>query len=215
MKGAAKQMLTDTPTTTEPAFSVSNFKISDEDLPEFRDMKFEDINELHLDHPGANDPAYRKRRDYIASLAKKFRETGEITDVDYNDEEQGIWRHVATRLEELHEKYASPFYLKSKTRSRHLDRANTAALGNEPEAERADRLSPRTDRGPCRDTRFPVVAVVPRDALDPIHSPSFAARLHARARHRPRIDRPHSGLHKSGLCRLFAIRRPRRAYRER
>jgi monomeric phenylalanine-4-hydroxylase len=57
---------------------------------------------------------YRKRRDYIASLSKKFRETGVITDVDYTDEEQGIWRHVATRLEDLHQKYASPFYLKAK-----------------------------------------------------------------------------------------------------
>jgi len=107
-------MPNDTATTTEPAFSVSNFKISDEDLPAFRDMPFEDINELHVDHPGASDLEYRKRRDYIASLAKKFRETGEITDVDYTEDEQDIWRHVATRLEELHEKYASPSYLKAK-----------------------------------------------------------------------------------------------------
>jgi monomeric phenylalanine-4-hydroxylase len=114
MKGAAQQMPNDTATTSEPAFSVSNFRVSDEDLPEFRDMKFEDIEELHLDHPGANDPAYRERRDYIASLAKRFRETGEITDVDYNEEEQGIWRHVATRLEELHQKHASPSYLEAK-----------------------------------------------------------------------------------------------------
>lgn len=101
-------------TTTDPAFSLSNFHVSDEDLPKFRDMKFEDIEELHLDHPGANDPEYRERRDYIASLSKKFRETGAITDVDYTEEEQGIWRHVATRLEELHQKYASPFYLRAK-----------------------------------------------------------------------------------------------------
>src|SRR5438874_13070110 len=107
MKGAAKQMPTDTAaTTTEPGFEIANFDIKDEDLPEFRDMKFEDINELHLDHPGASDEAYRTRRDYIASLAKQFRQTGEITDVDYTDEEQGIWQHVATRLEELHQKYA-------------------------------------------------------------------------------------------------------------
>ncbi len=77
-------------------------------------MEFENINELHLDHPGANDEAYRTRRNYIASLAKRFRETGEITDVDYTDEEQGIWQHVATRLEEMHEKHASPFYLRAK-----------------------------------------------------------------------------------------------------
>lgn len=108
-------MLTDTATTTtEPAFEISNFQIPDEELPAFRDLEFEDINELHLDHPGASDVEYRKRRDYIASLAKRFRETGVITDVDYNEEEQNIWRHVATRLEELHQKHASPFYLKAK-----------------------------------------------------------------------------------------------------
>jgi phenylalanine-4-hydroxylase len=107
-------MPNDTATTAEPAFSVSNFKISEEELPAFKDMPFEDINELHVDHPGASDLEYRKRRDYIASLAKKFRETGEITDVDYTEEEQDIWRHVAGKLETLHQKYASPFYLKAK-----------------------------------------------------------------------------------------------------
>jgi len=101
-------------TTTDPAFPISNFKISEEELPAFSDMPFEDIEELHLDHPGANDEKYRERRDHIASLAKKFRETGEITDVDYTEEEQGIWRHVAATLEELHQKHASPFYLKAK-----------------------------------------------------------------------------------------------------
>jgi phenylalanine-4-hydroxylase len=113
MRGTA--MLTETATTTaDPAFSVENFDVKDEDLPEFRDMQFEDINQLELDHPGASDEVYRTRRDYIASLSKKFRETGVITDVDYTDEEQAIWKHVATRLEELHEKHASPFYLQAK-----------------------------------------------------------------------------------------------------
>ena len=108
-------MLTETAQTkTEPAFSVSNFEVKDEDLPEFKDLEFEDINELHLDHPGANDEEYRKRRDYIASLAKKFRETGEITDVDYTEQEQDIWRIVANRLEEIHQRRASRFYLKAK-----------------------------------------------------------------------------------------------------
>lgn len=107
-------MLTDSATTTEPAFSVENIHISDADLPAFTDMPFEDIEELHLDHPGANDPEYRERRDYIASLSKKFRETGVITDVEYNEDEQRIWHHVATRLEELHQKHASPFYLRAK-----------------------------------------------------------------------------------------------------
>lgn len=108
-------MPTETATTTsDPAFSVENIHVSDSDLPAFTDMPFEDIEELHLDHPGANDQEYRKRRDYIASLSKKFRETGVITDVEYNEDEQGIWRHVAAKLEELHEKHASPFYLRAK-----------------------------------------------------------------------------------------------------
>lgn len=99
---------------TETELGIQNSPSNVKELPEFRDLKFENINELHLDHPGANDPEYRKRRDYIASLAKKFRETGEVTDVDYNEQEQEIWQHVATRLAELHEKHASPFYLKAK-----------------------------------------------------------------------------------------------------
>lgn len=108
-------MLSETvPTKAEPAFSVSNFEVKDEDLPEFSDLKFEDINELHLDHPGANDEEYRTRRDYIASLAKKFRETGVITDVEYDEREQNIWRIVASRLEEIQARRASKFYLEAK-----------------------------------------------------------------------------------------------------
>lgn len=103
-----------TTTTAETHIALENFQVADDDLPTFRELDFEDINQLHLDHPGANDEDYRKRRDHIASLAKKFRETGVITDVDYTEEEQGVWRHVAGRLEELQQKYASPFYLRAK-----------------------------------------------------------------------------------------------------
>ena len=47
-------MSTETATTeTKPAFSVENIHISDADLPAFTDMPFEDIEELHLDHPGS------------------------------------------------------------------------------------------------------------------------------------------------------------------
>ena len=74
---------------------------------EFRELKFEKINQLDIDHPGANDKEYRARRDYIASCSKKFRETGVITDVDYNAREQRVWRYVAEELEELQQKFAS------------------------------------------------------------------------------------------------------------
>ncbi|MFV0389658.1 MAG: phenylalanine 4-monooxygenase [Pyrinomonadaceae bacterium] len=99
---------------SESVVEVKSYEIRDEDFPAFEDMAFEDIEELPLDHPGAKDPEYRRRRDYIASLAKRFRETGEITNVEYTDEEEGVWRHVAEELEELHAKHASPFYLQAK-----------------------------------------------------------------------------------------------------
>ena len=76
-------MLTEIDTIDTPAVTLSNFRIADEDLPPFRDMKFENINQLHLDHPGANDPAYRERRNYIASLAKKFRDDAEAIRLDH------------------------------------------------------------------------------------------------------------------------------------
>jgi phenylalanine-4-hydroxylase len=83
-------------------------------MPEFTDLEFEHLEQMDLDHPGANDPEYRARRDYIAGLAKKFRETGEITDVDYTPREQRVWRYVAEELEEIQQNLASSFYLEAK-----------------------------------------------------------------------------------------------------
>ena len=99
--------------TAKPV-DMTNYPVKEEDLPDFVDMPFEDIEELPLDHPGATDAEYRKRRDHIASMSKNFRETGKITDVDYNEEEQSVWRYVSNELEDLHQKHASPFYLKAK-----------------------------------------------------------------------------------------------------
>ncbi len=100
--------------TIEPKFTLANNEIRDEDLPAFRDLEFADINQLALDHPGANDEDYRARRDHIAGLSKNFRETGVITDVEYTDEEQKVWQIVATKLEELQAERASQFYLDAK-----------------------------------------------------------------------------------------------------
>lgn len=107
-------MLTETNHVAEPPVSIENYAVADADLPSFTDLDFEHIDQLELDHPGANDIAYRERRDYIASCARKFRETGNITDVDYSAREQRVWRYVAEELEELQQKYASPFYLRAK-----------------------------------------------------------------------------------------------------
>lgn len=107
-------MTSETAATKEPAFNLTNYEVKDSDLPEFRDMKFEQINQLDLDHPGANDAEYRTRRDHIAALAKNFRETHIITDVEYTPEEQQVWQIVATKLEEIQARRASEFYLEAK-----------------------------------------------------------------------------------------------------
>jgi phenylalanine-4-hydroxylase len=99
--------------------TTNNFMfLNTEPMPEFEDMPFEDIEELPIDHPGAHDETYRTRRDHIASLSKKFRLDPEhkIIDVEYTPEEQKIWQIVATKLEELHQKYASEFYLDAKSK---------------------------------------------------------------------------------------------------
>lgn len=104
--------------TSNAAASIANesadrFEI-DAPVPEFLDMKFEKINQLELDHPGASDSEYRTRRDFIAGLSKNFRETGVITDVDYDEREQNVWQTVAGKLEEAQARRATKSYLEAK-----------------------------------------------------------------------------------------------------
>lgn len=75
----------------------------------------ESITLLDLDHPGANDLSYRRRRDEIAALAAAWRRdpTG-IPDVAYTDEETETWRTVVSRLEAKHAARASAVYLRAK-----------------------------------------------------------------------------------------------------
>ncbi|MBI4472223.1 MAG: phenylalanine 4-monooxygenase, partial [Acidobacteria bacterium] len=75
-----------------------------------------DIAILDLDHPGAKDPEYRKRRNYIAEMAKYYREHGGVPVIEYTDQEHEVWRIVNSRLSVLHEKHASRIYLESKDR---------------------------------------------------------------------------------------------------
>src|SRR5215475_13034920 len=80
------------------------------------DLRFEEISMLPIDHPGAHDPEYRERRNFIARLAKQYREDPQhvIPDVDYTPQETDIWRHVYDQLEETHRRRASSLYLESK-----------------------------------------------------------------------------------------------------
>jgi len=80
------------------------------------DLGFEEISMLPIDHPGAHDTEYRARRNFIAGLAKQYREDPQhiIPDVDYTPRETAIWRHVYDQLEETQRRRACSLYLESK-----------------------------------------------------------------------------------------------------
>ena len=86
-----------------------------EDFP-IADIGVEEISSLPLDHPGAHDPAYRARRNYIAGLARQYRHDPNhvIPHVAYTKEETAVWRHVSRKLEQAHARRACSFYLEAK-----------------------------------------------------------------------------------------------------
>ncbi len=76
--------------------------------------QFGDITILALDHPGANDPTYRKRRDEIARLAMLFMQNPTtIPTVDYTSEEAATWAAVVEKLKPLHAKNVSTLHLQA------------------------------------------------------------------------------------------------------
>ena len=78
-------------------------------------VDFKNIAFLGLDHPGAKDLEYRKRRDFIAGITRQAREQGEEPPIlEYTDEENDVWRIISDKLEPLHEKYADRNYLEAK-----------------------------------------------------------------------------------------------------
>ncbi|TAK58385.1 phenylalanine 4-monooxygenase [Patescibacteria group bacterium] len=71
-----------------------------------------DITLLSLDHPGANDPTYRKRRKFIADKADAFLENPTVFPrIRYNKKEKETWHTVLKNLVPLHARYASSTYL--------------------------------------------------------------------------------------------------------
>lgn len=80
------------------------------------DVGFAEISTLPIDHPGAHDPDYRVRRNYIAELAANYRHDPlhVIPDVMYSKEELEVWHSVFTQLEEVQQRRACSFYLQAK-----------------------------------------------------------------------------------------------------
>jgi phenylalanine-4-hydroxylase len=67
---------------------------------------------VHLahDHPGANDPAYRRRRGEIAAAALAWRPGEPAPKIDYTDAEQNVWRTVCREIAPKHEQHAVSEY---------------------------------------------------------------------------------------------------------
>ncbi len=63
---------------------------------------------VHLadDHPGANDPAYRERRNEIAAGALAWQPGNPAPAIEYTDAEQEVWRTVCRELRPKHQRLA-------------------------------------------------------------------------------------------------------------
>src|SRR4051812_49991982 len=63
---------------------------------------------VHLahDHPGANDPAYRARRNEIATAALRWQPGRPSPRIAYSADEQEVWRTVCRELFPKYERYA-------------------------------------------------------------------------------------------------------------
>jgi phenylalanine-4-hydroxylase len=74
-----------------------------------------DVLELEPVHPGIGDAAYVARRHELFALCRTYR-LGSLGPpiIDYNAEEERIWREVSPRLDELHVRHASRIYLEAK-----------------------------------------------------------------------------------------------------
>jgi phenylalanine-4-hydroxylase len=72
-----------------------------------------DLVELDRDHPGFRDAEYRRRRNEIARIALEYEEGTPVPEVDYTDEEQGVWREVWRHLTPMHEERACRAYLEA------------------------------------------------------------------------------------------------------
>src|SRR3954469_1480191 len=64
--------------------------------------------QVHLDddHPGANDPAYRARRNEIAAAALAWQPGEPAPRIVYSAEEEHVWRTVCAEIAPKHEQHA-------------------------------------------------------------------------------------------------------------
>lgn len=72
--------------------------------------------DLPVDHPGATDPEYRRRRAAIAEVGASHVAGDPIPDVSYTLEEDDVWRVVSGELAMKHRRYACAEYQRGAAR---------------------------------------------------------------------------------------------------
>jgi phenylalanine-4-hydroxylase len=74
------------------------------DLDSFSKSTLDAGDQLQSDHPGFNDPVYRKRREEIAGLAREYAHGRPIPTVEYTAQEIATWQLVFDKLTSLYPK---------------------------------------------------------------------------------------------------------------
>jgi len=76
------------------------------DIDEIANQVLDAGKDLESDHPGFNDPVYRKRRAELAQIAFDYRQGDKIPAIKYSPAEIGTWNEVWNRLMPLLHKHA-------------------------------------------------------------------------------------------------------------
>ena len=61
--------------------------------------------DLNPEHPGFQDPEYRRRRDAVAAVARAHQPGAAVPRISYTEREHGVWCEVQSRLAPLHRKH--------------------------------------------------------------------------------------------------------------
>ncbi|KAM4748829.1 tyrosine 3-monooxygenase-like [Rhinophrynus dorsalis] len=109
MIASLKKVADDVKMAREEKFPCFPKKLKDLDKCHHLINKFEP--NLDQDHPGFDDPEYKKRRAYFAELAFNYRDGDVLPRVDYTTEETATWRQVYKTLSTLYPVYACKQYL--------------------------------------------------------------------------------------------------------
>lgn len=108
------------PSTSEVKAPAAADDAAQEPLPPFPRSIEEISNGDHImgfgadlaeDHPGFPDEEYKRRRTYIADLAKVHKIGEPVPRVEYTEEETAIWRQVLQKLRHLYPTHACREYL--------------------------------------------------------------------------------------------------------